>query len=126
MGASESEGASGKSTAPSSIATADSSLTLALPTLSLPGIPLNQPRYQPIGGVAPRGQFFQFVQPKPHLNGLGRPRLPGVVAYPRFDLHISERAPCGAAQEHRDHRVDRITQLRVARHRLLDYEESQQ
>ena len=40
------------STFSSSITTADSSLTVALPTLSLLGLPLSQPRYQSVGRVA--------------------------------------------------------------------------
>ncbi len=66
----------------SSMATAESSLTLHLPNPSLLWIPLDQPRYQPVGGIAPGARFPEFVQPAPHLHRLGRRGLPRVGLRP--------------------------------------------
>ena len=107
-----------RSTTSSSIAIAESSLTLALPP-SLSDPP-DQPRYQSVGRVAPSSGISELVQPEPHLCRLCRPGLPRVVPRARLHLHLGEGAPNRPAQEHGDHGVDRIPQFGVTRHGLFN------
>ena len=60
----------------SSIAIAESSFTGVLPKSSLLYIPSGQPRYQPVGTVAPGGRIIELVQPEPHLHRLRGSGLP--------------------------------------------------
>ena len=60
----------------SSMAIAESSLTALLPNSSLLCISSDQPRYQPVGSVAPGVRIVELVQPEPHLRRLRCSGLP--------------------------------------------------
>ena len=81
----------GGSTPPSSIAIADSSFTLCHATSVTLRLPLNKPRYQPVGRVAPGARILQFVQPVPYLGRLRRPGLPGVSVTRDCALDFGQR-----------------------------------
>ena len=108
----------------SSITIADSSLTLARSKSIIPSIPLGQPTYQPVGGIASGARIVELC-PASGVLVRSRPSTPRVAAGPRLDLDLGQGAPRRRVQEHGHHGVDRVPQLGITRQGLLDYDASQ-